>query len=46
MADINGVWSNVPRYNQLRIEFEYDNFPGCYAYTENDTRVYGRFEYY
>ena len=45
MDTIDGVWSYVPRYAQLRLEFQYDNFPGCYAYTENDPRVWGRFEY-
>ncbi|MCR5090030.1 MAG: hypothetical protein K6C08_11040, partial [Oscillospiraceae bacterium] len=45
--DVNeeGVWDNVPRYALLRQQFQYDNFPGCYAYTANDYRVYGRFEY-
>lgn len=37
---------NVERYTQLRQELQYDNFPACYAYIENDPRVWGRFEYY
>ena len=45
MDMIDGVWSYVPRYAQLRLEFMYDNFPQCYAYTENDPRAWGRFEY-
>ena len=27
-------------------EFEYANFPQCYAYNENDPYCYSRFEYY
>ena len=34
------------RYAQLYEEFEYANFPGCYAYIGNDNREFGRFEYY
>ncbi len=37
---------NIERYTQLRQEFQYDNFPACYAYTSNDPKVWGRFEYY
>ena len=35
----------APRYEQLRLEMQYDNFPGCYAYVGNDPREAGRFEY-
>ena len=35
----------APRYAQLYEEFQYANFPNCYAYTENDPKVYSRFEY-
>ena len=40
-----GVWETMPRYVQLYDEFQYGNFPYCYSYTENDPRVYNRFEY-
>ena len=36
----------APRYEQLYAEFEYANFPQCYAYNENDPYCYSRFEYY
>ena len=35
----------APRYAQLYEEFQYANFPNCYAYTENDPRMASRFEY-
>ncbi len=41
----NGGWETAPRYELLRQQMEYDNFPGCYAYRGNDPREYGRFEY-
>ena len=33
------------RYKQLYEEFQYGNFPQCYAYNENDPYFYNRFEY-
>ena len=41
----NGGWEAAPRYEKLRLEFEYDNFPTCYAYCGNDGMEFGRFEY-
>ena len=41
----NGGWETAPRYELLRRQMQYDNFPGCYAYRGNDPREYGRFEY-
>ena len=41
----NGGWDAAPRYAKLRLEFEYDNFPTCYAYCGNDGMEFGRFEY-
>ena len=41
----NGGWEAAPRYERLRLEFEYDNFPTCYAYCGNDGMEFGRFEY-
>ena len=41
----NGGWEAAPRYERLRLEFEYDNFPTCYAYRGNDGMEFGRFEY-
>ena len=41
----NGGWEAAPRYEKLRLEFEYDNFPTCYAYRGNDGMEFGRFEY-
>ena len=41
----NGGWETAPRYELLRRQMEYDNFPGCYAYRGNDPCEYGRFEY-
>ncbi len=35
----------APRYEQLRIEMNYDDFPGCYAYVGNDPKEFNRFEY-
>ena len=41
----NDGWDAAPRYAKLRLEFEYDNFPTCYAYCGNDGMEFGRFEY-
>ena len=41
----NGGWEAAPRYEQLRLQFEYDNFPTCYAYRGNDPLEYVRFDY-
>ena len=41
----NGGWDAAPRYELLRQQMEYDNFPGCYAYRGNDPLEYNRFEY-
>ena len=41
----NGGWETAPRYEQLREEFKYSNFPECYNYCGNDPCEYGRFEY-
>lgn len=41
----NGGWETAPRYEQLRREMNYDDFPGCYAYRGNDPKEYNRFEY-
>ena len=35
----------VDRYEQLYEEFQYGNFPLCYAYNENDPYFNSRFEY-
>jgi len=35
----------VDRYEQLYEEFQYGNFPMCYAYNENDPYFNNRFEY-
>ena len=37
--------TGVDRYQQLYEEFQYGNFPMCYAYNENDPKFYNRFEY-
>jgi hypothetical protein len=37
--------TGVERYQQLYEEFQYGNFPMCYAYNENDPYFYNRFEY-
>ena len=37
--------TGVDRYQQLYEEFQYGNFPMCYAYNENDPYFYNRFEY-
>jgi hypothetical protein len=37
--------TGVDRYQQLYEEFQYGNFPLCYAYNENDPYFYNRFEY-
>ena len=41
----NGGWETAPRYELLRQQMNYDNFPGCYAYRGNDPCEYNRFEY-
>ena len=36
----------VPRYTQLYAEFEYANFPNCYAYNDNDPYYWSRVDFY
>ncbi len=44
----DGAWppNSDPRYKQLYDEFQYYNFPGCYAYNDNDPYFWRRVDYY